>query len=211
MGKLSPEQIMFLVGSAVLALALVVFLVRRLARGRRPDTPATAVIPAQARSSAEVHTLRPQQATPQPNTAPRPAPPQAAPQPSYTTIAVAEASRFPPKSAAVLNPARIDYANEATSVSPGASYAAIAVANAARATRGLPPLEISQPHGYDNGNAAPANASYTEIAIAAAGQSPPRETAAPPQQRIDYSDVPNEILASASYTSIAVAAAARHA
>ncbi|MDQ8700134.1 hypothetical protein [Hyphomicrobium sp. LHD-15] len=210
---------MFLLGSAVLGLALVVFLFRRLASRRKPEVtaaaPAAAVVPAPIRSSAEVHTLRPQQPAPLPPTAPpRPAPIQAAPQPSYTAIALAEATRFPPQAAAVApaNPASIDYANEAATVSPGASYAAIAVANAARATRGLPPLEISRPAGYDNGNAAPANASYTEVAIAAAaGRSALRETTPPPQQRIDYSDVPTEILASASYTAIAVATAARHA
>jgi hypothetical protein len=211
MGQLSPEEIMFLFGAAALAIVVASFIARRFASRGQSELGAPDIAAPPAPRSAEVHTLHPQQraeiAPSQPAPAPA-APPPA--QPSYTAIAVARAGRVALSPAPIAPAARIDYADEATSVPPAASYTAIAVANAARAARGLPPLEVSPAAGNASA-AAPTTtgASYAAIAAAAA-RFTPRAAEQAPHTRIDYSDVPAEILASASYTAIAIAAAARH-
>lgn len=213
MGQLSPQEIAILFGAGVLAIVAASALARRLTSRRRPDQAAPGVPPPATPRTAEVHTLRPQPgAEAGPSQPARTAPPSrpAAGEPSYTAIAVAQAARVAPAPGPSAPPVRIDYANEATSVPPGASYAAITVANAARAARGLPPLESAPAAPRADAAASTSSAtSYAAIAAATA-RFTPRAAEQPARVRIDYSDVPAEVLAGASYTAIAIAAAARH-
>ncbi len=132
-------------------------------------------------------------------------------EPSYTEVAVAAGGLRP--SSPACTQTRIDYSDAATDIGTGASYAAIAVAEAARAARNLPPLSSTAnntatgtPHSGGNGK------SYTEIAIATVGEFTPKRPAAAPPVRIDYATTAAEAAAaSASYAAIAVASAARNA
>jgi hypothetical protein len=213
MGQLSPEQIIALLAAGLLGVALVATLIRRIA-GRKPTDASSLMAPVAPAMTAQPPPMRQAPvAPPNPSTI-RLATSQASPKPSYTAIAIAEAARAAPRPVtAPPPPPRIDYSGEPITVEPNASYSAHAVAAAARATRGLPPLEPSRTPGNDNtarsSDAAPGT-SYAAIAVATADQSARHETAPPTQPPIDYSDVLVDGLANGSYTAIAVATAARH-
>lgn len=242
MDQLGPEVLLAfaLVGLALMICAWAI--VRKL-RGAAPAHAASTVAPVvefkpapPAAAPAAMPRPAPQPA-PQPVTqmppmsAARPAAAPAAPQtqpvsaprqPSYTELAATAGGLRP--SAPACTRARIDYANEATEPGAAPSYAALAVANAARAARNMPPLSATAapaasstpaPTAAPAANAAPARAngsgqSYAAVAVATVGEfTPPARREAPSPRRIDYSNMPAETIAGASYTAIAVASAAR--
>jgi hypothetical protein len=136
MGSLSPEQTIALLAAALVGVAVLAVLIRRSAGRRQPEATANVVFAAPSRASADVRPLRPQQTTgTSPNTPASLTASQAAPQPSYTAIAVAEAARAGlPASHETAPPrqTRIDYSDVPTDVLANASYTAIAIATAAR-------------------------------------------------------------------------------
>lgn len=242
MDQLGPEVLLAfaLVGLALMICAWAI--VRKL-RGAAPAHAASTVAPVvefkpAPPAAASAATPRPApQPAPQPVTqmppmsAARPAAAPAAPQtqpvsaprqPSYTELAATAGGLRP--SAPACTRARIDYANEATEPGAAPSYAALAVANAARAARNMPPLSATAapaasstpaPTAAPAANAAPARAngsgqSYAAVAVATVGEfTPPARREAPSPRRIDYSNMPAEAIAGASYTAIAIASAAR--
>lgn len=118
MGPISPEMTLALVVAAAIVVMLIALLGRRSPSSKTPN--ATPVATSQ---------------TPPPAPAARPAsaaPAQASIPQSYAAIAAAQA---PTRATATAEPppARIDYTGEPTNVAADASYAAIAVATAARA------------------------------------------------------------------------------
>ena len=247
MDQLGPEVLLAfaLVGLALMICAWAI--VRKL-RGAAPAHAASTVAPvvefkpappAAATAPAAAMPRPAPQPAPQPVTqmppmsAARPAAAPAAPQPqlqpvsaprqpSYTELAATAGGLRP--SAPACTRARIDYATEATEPGAAPSYAALAVANAARAARNMPPLSATAapaasstpaPAAAPAANAAPARAngsgqSYAAVAVATVGEfTPPARREAPSPRRIDYSNMPAEAIAGASYTAIAIASAAR--
>lgn len=244
MDQLGPEVLLAfaLVGLALMICAWAI--VRKL-RGAAPAHAASTVAPvvefkpappAAATAPAAAMPRPAPQPAPQPVTqmppmsAARPAAAPAAPQtqpvsaprqPSYTELAATAGGLRP--SAPACTRARIDYANEATEPGAAPSYAALAVANAARAARNMPPLSATAapaasskpaPAAAPAANAAPARAngsgqSYAAVAVATVGEFTAARREAPSPRRIDYSNMPAEAIAGASYTAIAVASAAR--
>lgn len=241
MDQLGPEVLLAfaLVGLALMICAWAI--VRKL-RGATPAHAASTVAPVvefkpapPAAAPAAMPRPAPQPA-PQPVTqmppmsAARPAAAPAAPQtqpvsaprqPSYTELAATAGGLRP--SAPACTRARIDYANEATEPGAAPSYAALAVANAARAARNMPPLSATAAPGASSkpapaaapaANTAPARAngsgqSYAAVAVATVGEFTAARREVPSPRRIDYSNMPAEAIAGASYTAIAVASAAR--
>lgn len=241
MENLSPDILLVaaLVGATLLVIGLA--LVLRGRPGKPEERPAAAVprsatsdapAPASAAhfipqtaapapapiSSARAQMLERMGSSPAPQVS-RPAPQPAAPaprQPSYVEIALASAGHVTPEAPLPTAPKAIDYAGESTDAAPGASYAAIAVAEAARRSLGhtaarqapLPvPNDTTLEAAAGNGSAAPA--SYAAIALATVGERRPRPAETINRPVIDYSDVPAEVAASASYAAIAVATAVR--
>jgi hypothetical protein len=244
MDQLGPEVLLAfaLVGLALLICAWAI--VRKL-RGAAPAHAASTVAPvvefkpappAAATAPAAAMPRPAPQPAPQPVTqmppmsAARPAAAPAAPQtqpvsaprqPSYTELAATAGGLRP--SAPACTRARIDYANEATEPGAAPSYAALAVANLARAARNMPPLSATAapaasstpaPTAAPAANAAPARAngsgqSYAAVAVATVGEFTAARREVPSPRRIDYSNMPAEAIAGASYTAIAVASAAR--
>lgn len=244
MDQLGPEVLLAfaLVGLALMICAWAI--VRKL-RGAAPAHAASTVAPvvefkpappAAATAPAAAMPRPAPQPAPQPVTqmppmsAARPAAAPAAPQtqpvsaprqPSYTELAATAGGLRP--SAPACTRARIDYANEATEPGAAPSYAALAVANAARAARNMPPLSATAapaasstpaPTAAPAANAAPARAngsgqSYAAVAVATVGEFTAARREVPSPRRIDYSNMPAEAIAGASYTAIAVASAAR--
>lgn len=227
MGQYSPEQTLAFLIAVVAAIAFAAIVIRRLTPAKQP----TAAAPHQPAFTAQTQPSAPKPAAPAPSSAPAPVaapapqsvqPPrtqpapapavssQAASQPSYTLIAAVEAAKAGPRPAppATAEQQRIDYSSEATSVSPGASYAAIAVATAARAAQGLAG-EPFTPCAAGSVNERKPEAATSYAAIAAASARAPQPQSGAPQQRIriDYSDMPADLPPNASYTAIAVAAA----
>ncbi len=229
MGQYSPEQTLAFLIAVVAAIAFAAIVIRRLTPAKQP----TAAAPHQPAFTAQTQPSAPKPAAPAPSSAPAPAPvaapapqsvqlprtqpapapavsSQAASQPSYTLIAAVEAAKAGPRPAppATAEQQRIDYSSEATSVSPGASYAAIAVATAARAAQGLAG-EPFTPCAAGSVNERKPEAATSYAAIAAASAHAPQPQSGAPQQRIriDYSDMPADLPPNASYTAIAVAAA----
>jgi hypothetical protein len=133
MDQIRPEIVL-----AILAgILVVVLLIARLAGGaRKPAPPKPAAISAPA-----------QPAAPSPRTASPSMPAPSAPAPSFTAVASSQPREAPSYAAAAAayasanpcpapppaSPPRIDYANETISETNGTSYAAVAVATAARA------------------------------------------------------------------------------
>ncbi|MBX9862688.1 MAG: hypothetical protein K2Y42_08030 [Hyphomicrobium sp.] len=244
MDQLGPEVLLAfaLVGLALMICAWAI--VRKL-RGAAPAHAASTVAPvvefkpappAAATAPAAAMPRPAPQPAPQPVTqmppmsAARPAAAPAAPQtqpvsaprqPSYTELAATAGGLRP--SAPACTRARIDYANEATEPGAAPSYAALAVANLARAARNMPPLSATAapaasstpaPTAAPAANAAPARAngsgqSYAAVAVATVGEFTAARREVPSPRRIDYSNMPAEAIAGASYTAIAVASAAR--
>lgn len=244
MDQLGPEVLLAfaLVGLALMICAWAI--VRKL-RGAAPAHAASTVAPVVEFKPAPPAAAPAAMPRPAPQPAPQPVPqmppmsaarPAAAPaapqtqpvsaprQPSYTELAATAGGLRP--SAPACTRARIDYANEATEPGAAPSYAALAVANAARAARNMPPLSATAapaasstpaPTAAPAANAAPARAngsgsgqSYAAVAVATVGEfTPPARREAPSPRRIDYSNMPAEAIAGASYTAIAVASAAR--
>ena len=156
-------------------------------------------------------------------------------EPSYTEVAVAAGGPRPSAPACTRKP--VDYLDAATDVGAGASYTAIAVAEAARAARNMPPLASASPsrEAAPSREASPSVASsppaaatasdnapvptgrngvgqsYTAIALATVGEFAPKRAGPVSPARIDYAGAAAETTAAASYTAIAVASAARNA
>lgn len=181
-----------------------------------PATPSPALHKAPANFNAPPATPAPQAPAAQP-----------AHEPSYTAIAVAAGGPRPSPPACTQK--RVDYSDTATDVGAGASYTAIAVAEAARAARNLPPLASASPSGEvgqprepspsstasDNGPAPTSRngvgQSYAAVAVATVGEFTPKHVPAASPPRIDYAGAATETTAASSYTAIAVASAARNA
>lgn len=223
-----------LVGLALIILAVSV--VRKLRRPGRPQeqTLATSAPISQPKTMTSataapaaqpaLHKAPPANA-PAATSAPQSQPVSSARPPSYTAIAAAAGG--PQPSAPACTRTRVNYANEATEVGNAPSYTALAVANAARAARNMPPLSASAPAtapvtsaapapaAQPSSNAAPARSngsgqSYAAVALATVGEFKPSNAGTPAPRRIDYAGTPAEVAAGASYTAIAVAAAARN-
>jgi len=233
-----------LLAFALVGLALIILAVSVVRKLRRPGGPQEQTLPTSApipQPISQLKSMTSATAAPAAQPALHKAPPANAPaapsapqsqpvgsarQPSYTEIAAAAGG---PRSSAApaCTRTRVDYANEATEVGTAPSYTALAVANAARAARNMPPLSTvaptiapatsaaPAPAAQTNDNAAPARSngsgqSYAAVALATVGEFTPKRAAPASAARIDYAGTLAEVAAGASYTAIAVAAAARN-
>jgi hypothetical protein len=222
MDQLGPEV---LLAFALVGLALIIVMwsvARKLRRTgsssvQSGQSAATSAPLAQFNSAPTAATTRAPEATPinfnTPAATPATPTPAAQParEPSYTEIAAAAGGVRP--SAPPCTQKHIDYSDAATDVGAGASYTAIAIAEAARAARNLPPLsttpnDTAPAAQHSNGN----SQSYTAIAVATVGEFMPERTTTASPPRIDYANTAAEAAAaSASYAAIAVASAANNA